>query len=216
MSTHYLIDAHTPVLANSPINDVRLSGGIPGVADDGSIVNGNFVVRVGDSIGVEDPTSFSDLITKKYAGLLASYPGFSNIIFDALTDDTNIAKASPPNYGTTLGLRGTISVSAGGGSLSTTVVDVSPAVVTQAIVVWEAFKYVYVDDKTNRTFRIYDEVAPESVDVDFTATNNFGAAETPTSGSLVTMATPGSLLRLRFTGATGQNRIFLGSWAVIY
>lgn len=224
MATHYLIDGHTNPLLNSEINDVR-------TADDGSsVVNGNFVIRVpfGVKLG-SDPTDVSDLITKKFTGLLASYPGFSNIVYDELVDAADIAVTSSAPVQYRLGDRGTVGYNNGfltptDAGLETTAVSTAPTSVSQCIVVAEFHRYVYTNPKTGRMERIYEEA--DAPDAYIAVSSNGGTDYTAASnGQLVTIPAPqvGNSLRVLFSGFYNPRSAFnpadvlqVSSWAVIY
>jgi hypothetical protein len=217
MSTHYLIDAHTPTLLDSEVNDVRY------VEDGTSVTNGNFVVRVPDGVKLEsEPENLQDLLDKKYAGLLAYYPGYTNIVYDALLDSADITSLFPTQQ-TKLGARGIIGKNAGA-TFATSVVPLGTTV-TQLIVDVEFFELRYRNPKTGKLEKVYEEVeAPNqavNVSVDGGSTFNFAPP-----GSIVTVppANQGNQLQVRFEGTTyvgpggggGRGFLYLGSWAVIY
>lgn len=230
MSTHYLIDAHTPGVdatairtgvTPSEINDIRLSSFSPLSPVESSLVNGNFIVRVEAGIQIDDPTSLDDLITKKYAGILANYPGYSNIIFDALLDDANLVLpvSAVSRVGFLRGLRSTIGIPDAYTLINTGPQSVFPTVVTQAIVVWEVYTYSYVDDTTLPLRRFYEEREPTDMIVNFSADG--GVTTTPaTYGGIITAPTPGTDLWLEFSGTGGDpdpsGNFYLGSWAIIF
>lgn len=230
MSTHYLIDAHTPGVDEaairtgvtpSAINDIRLSGPVLLTPNEASIVNGNFIVRVDAGIQIDDPTSLDDLLTKKYAGLLSLYPGYSNIIFDTFLDDANLVLpvSAVSRVGFLRGLRSAIGIPDSYTLINTGPQSVFPTVVTQAIVLWEAYTFQYVDDTVAPLQRIYEERSPDDMTVSFSADG--GTTSTlATYGGIVTAPVPGTDLWLEFSGKGGDpdpsDNLYLGSWAIIF
>lgn len=210
MSTHYLIDAHTTPVLNSDINDVRFSS----VGE--SVLNGNFVVRLPDgvSIGITPPTGLTDLLTKKYAGLLAFYAGFTRITFDDLLD---AADMDPPACtGANLGDRGTVSIYPGG-VLQTDAIPLTGAAPPEAITTWEASTRNYVDAGGAPIQAVYQEQDPTALmtcDVSFNGGTNFN---TVTDGQYFNVPVPhqGTSLVIRWTN-TSSSRVYVTSWAVIY
>jgi len=210
MSTLYFFEAHNNVLANSGIDDTVQSE-VP-VA-----FNGSFVVRVPNGVRLDGnpPSTLSDLLLQKYVGLLALYPGFTNIVYDEMTDATGFVPAS--QAGVTLGSRGTISI-LGTGQAETTMV-VLASTPNDCIVTWEAFDVTETNPATgtdNRLIREYDEVDASDLVVQASFNNglNFQGV---LDGTLQTIApgVQGNQLILRITNNVASRR-WLGSWAVIY
>jgi hypothetical protein len=212
MSTHYLIDLFQPDVsfANSEINSVR-------EAPDGqSLTGGNFIVVVPGDVSVQNPTSLTDLITKKYASTLSNHAGFaSHIAYDDLLDDSGINHAAASTSGT-FGHRGSISINPGGGKLTSSgaTLSITP---TTAIVFWEVYDYAYADpasDLSTRTFREQPATSFQC-EVSFNGGSTFKPAVA--SGGLlnINLADRGTSFVIRFTNA-GSNRLWLGSWAVLY
>lgn len=213
MSTFYLIDAHTNPVGNSQINEV-VSDTFPGQVR----CDGNFVVRIPDGVKVVNPTNLSDLLTQKYAGILAQYPGFTSIVYDDLLDSTAMIPPAGNGSTTKRGERGTFGYSYTGGFV-TTMVDVSPTVISQAIVVFEIFKYVLTDSKTGGATRYYRELSTLDTPWRLSVNNNVDTQVVTYSGQLVTFAPSeqGSEVVLKnVTGTTGDPFYQVGSWAVIY
>ncbi len=208
MSTFYLIDAHTSPIADSEINDVKTS------LDGEIVLNGNFVIKVPDGVHIENPTSLTDLITQKFAGVLASYPGFTNIIYDNYLDDTDInaAHAGSLLNGLKRGQRNTVSVGLDT-IYYTTTTDISPTTITQAILYYELYSVRYSTAADGRLLRTYveEEATGDIVDVAVTADGTVYAQVD--SGQLTTV-TSGSDITVRVFGQ--QDNICIGAWAVIY
>lgn len=214
MSTHYLVDMHTSPVTNSEINDVRFA------ANGQTVLGGNFVVRLQDgvSIGNTPPTSLTDLLTKKYAGLLAFYPGYTRITFDDFLDASGIDITT--STGISAGGRCTTSLAGDGSSvfvsLPTALTGPTP---TQAIITFETHDVTSDSPRDDRTQRTYQETVPGAVgtcEVSF----NGGVSFLPTTDAgLLNIPLPdqGISFVFRFTaGAVFPARVFLGSWAVIY
>jgi len=218
MSTHYLIDAHTSPINNSPINDIRFSP-----ANDTSPCNGNFVVRVDDSLDIrpEQVTTLPDLLSQKYAEVLAAFPGFSNIIYDDMLDPTGIDTAN--TNGALRGDRGTISMAPTqltgppAPSLRTNTVVVGGAP-SECVVVWELFSVSRSDAKADRMVRSYVEEDPADLQVAI-SWDNWASTNLVTSGSMFNIpgTDQGIQMILSFTVASVlPSRRYIGSWAVIY
>src|SRR4051812_25249167 len=113
MPTLYLVNAHKNVLLSSEINDtVDLASGYSASRS----LRGSFAVSLPFDIPLDGvPTDLNDLITKKYAGMLALYPGYQNILFDEQIDATDWL--ATPTAGTAIysvGERQSTSVTTGG------------------------------------------------------------------------------------------------------
>lgn len=217
MSTHYLIDAHTTPMANSEINDIRFSP-----VNDTSPVNGNFIVRVDDGLDVrpEDVTGLTNLLAQKYAELLVSFPGFSNIVYDDMLDATGVDMAN--SVGLLTGERGVIALGptqvfgAPEPELrtATVVLGGSP---TECVVTWEVFSISRADPRDGRMVRSYVEESPADVlcNVSF---NNWASTNAVTDGTLLNIPIPdqGTQLVLGFVPSGAITRRYFGSWAVTY
>lgn len=216
MGTLYLIDQHNTVLADSKINDtLSVTSGVSftGV----QATRGSFVVNVPYEVPMDGvPEDLDDLITKKYAGILALYPGYSNILFDEQIDATGWS--FPPATGIpicTVGERQSTSVSLGGtlDSSITSLVSTPGA----AIFRWEAFQYIYDSDPVQTVDRRYNEIDPAQFGV--TASFNNGANfNTVTNGVLLSipLANQGNQFKIRFQHPSGASRLWLASWSLIY
>lgn len=213
MATIYLFDMHVPVLANARLVDV-----VSTTASDPEVrVDGLTPIKVPDGVRVVNPTSLTDLLAQKYAGILAMYPGLANIIYDDLLDGSGIEASGQVSK---TGGRGSV-----GGACATLLTDpnadVTPTVVSQCILVCEEFTWRYVDPKNGRLERYYVELPGSSV---HGLSVNGGASYSPaTSGAVVAFppAETGSLVNIRLfnfdDSVTGDGRVkHIGSWAVIY
>ena len=213
MSMLYLFDGHTNVLVNSGMTDTLYSHGSP------QLINGSFVVSVPSGVrlpGNGPPKTLTDLLTQKYQGLLALYPGYTSIVYDDLTDATGFTIGSQTNV--TLGARGHISVLNNGIALTNMhALGLSPA---DCIVTWEVFTLSQTDpaDLTggNRYQRYYTEGLASSLTAEVSFDNGANYT-TVTDGALTSIApgVQGNQLILRFTNSSGSRK-WLGSWAVIY
>ena len=212
MSLYYLVDPHVPVITNARIVDTVMTTNPTAEFR----CDGLLPIKIPEGVRIENPSSLSDLLTQKYAGILAQFPGFVNILFDDLLDAAGVQLTAPPTYLRKSGSRGTI-----GGTFRTTAAT-AVAPVTQAVLVYEHYTWRYVDSRDGRVERYYVE-APES---DFTAGLRVKAGssfQTTTSGSLVTflLADQGTAVQAEFLASNPSpyidNRlVHTGSWAVIY
>jgi hypothetical protein len=210
MPTLYMINAHNSTLASSEINDtVNLANGFT----ESRALRGSFAIGVPFDIGLQSvPTDLTDLITKKYAGMLAAYPGYENILFDEQIDANGWS--FPPATGSarcTVGERQNTSLSTGGTIESaTTALGSTPAAV---IVRWEAFVYGY-SDTVGRT---YTEADPALFNV-FVSFNNGSTWNNVTNRIFysIPLADQGSNFKIRFQRNAGATKVHLGSWAIVY
>jgi hypothetical protein len=212
MSTFYLIDGHTTPLESSEINDVLISG-------TSVVTNGNFVIKVPDGVKLsEDPTNLTDLLNKKYQGILAQYPGFTNIIYDDLLDPSSISVIEAGNNNQAyLGYRGNIGYGSFS-SLKTSATDISPTVLTQCIVLFELHQWSYSNPVDGRMDRIFEDITDTtSIQVDIYV-DGVLAATSYQNGELVSipLANQGSSIELVFPGALHAELKYLTSWALIY
>lgn len=213
MSAHYLVDLFENPLANARILDVR------NPSNDQSLSNGSFIVRVPDGVQVVSPTDLTDLLTKKYAGLLAFYTGFTRITFDDLTDAMGVNMAPGASAFLTSGLRGSVGLyPTAGARVQSVVTPLIPAQPTVCVVTFEVFRYTATDDKADRFQRTYEEVAAIPLNVTCSVSFNGGATFLPTTdGAVLNMliGDQGTSFIIRLTNVSAQ-RLFVGSWAVIY
>lgn len=214
MSTHYLIDLHTTPFANSEINDVRFS------KTGETLLGGNFIVRLPDgiSIGPVNPTDLTDLLTKKYAGLLAFYAGYTRITYDDLLDAANIDL--PACVNASVGDRSTIRIPRTGTSvlqsLPTPLIGAAPV---ECVVTYETFDTPWTSPIDGRGTRTYTETVPGVVSTCDVSFNGGATFLSTTDGGLLNIppADQGTsfVFRVTSTGAFGAN-VSLGSWAVLY
>jgi len=216
MASLYLVDAHNTVLNNSKINDTL---SVPaGLSYTGTrSTRGSFVVQVPYEVPLEGtPTDLTDIMTKKYQGILSLYPGYSNILYDEQTDATGWA--FPPGVGTpicTVGERQSTSVSTGGTLDSVvTVLGTTPA---QCVLRWESYQYIYTDDPSLVVDRQYNEQdgTQFAVSVSFNNGANFNAV---TSGVVfsIPLAHQGNQFKIRFQRNAGVFKLGLAAWSLIY
>jgi hypothetical protein len=203
MSIHYLID---PFTTNGDIIDVVTSES--GQTDS----TGATVIRIPDGVAIHNnPTNLPALLTAKYAGLLASYAGFTQIAFD-------------PCMNTGVGSSKTALISAGfvnhalmspSGNINTVITPL-PFAPTQCILVWETYTYTDTNDKNGRFQRVYTESDPSDLQANISlnggATGNFVS-----EGAVfnVPVVDQGSSLKIIFSSSS-LNRTYLGSWALIF
>lgn len=208
MSTLYLFDAHDNVLANSGVDDTIAGSG------SGVPINGSFVVRVADDVRLDGdpPATLADLMTQKYAGLLANYPGFSYIVYDEMTDATGFSV--PSSVGSTFGSRGTISIYPTGQAETVTVALATTP--SECVVTWEAYAITNTDPLDDRFIREYVDRPASDLGIQASFDNGVNFTSV-TDGALHAIApgVQGNQLVLRVTNALGVRR-WLGSWAVIY
>ena len=212
MGSHYLVDNFHSPIGDSSLIDVK-------TADNGqSLMNGTFVVNVQCSVAVKNPVDLNDLITQKYAGILASYAGFATsssewIVYDDFLDPTGVDTGNV--NGVLLGERQTTGMLSSAPLLQSTVVAL-PASPTQAVVIWEVFRVLTDDPVGGRTLRTYDERPSDDFDVDVSFDN--GANFNSTSdGAVLNIPVPqqGNQFIIRFQNTAPQKR-FIASWSVIF
>lgn len=205
MSIHYLID---PFTNNGDIVDVTTS--LNGQTD----ATGSTVIRVPDGVAIHNnPSTLTTLIAEKYDGLLASYAGFPEILADPCLD--NLTVSLPDCTGAILSDGFVNHCITPPGTLFSTIVPLAFAP-TQAVLVWEEFSYIDVDEKTGRMRRTYAEGSGSGLlcVVSFDGGVN---ANPVTNGTVFNIPVPdqGASFQIAFGNLTG-NRIYLGSWAVVY
>ena len=220
MGTHYLVDAYTATLGDSPITDVRFSP-----AASTSAMNGSFVIKVDESLDVrpEEVSTLNDLLTAKYTELLASFPGFSTIVYDDMLDYSGVDQ--PNSQGVVLGHRGTNALAPWDATLSNepllrTSMIALGSTPTQALVTWELFAVSLSDDKDSRESRFYTEIDPNSAFFSMSVSFNNWATQTAVSdGALLNIPVPdqGNQLVLGATLSSAlTSKLYIGSWAVIF
>lgn len=214
MSKYYLLDMHVPDIEEARIVDVlEASPGSPEIRIDGLTP-----IRVPDGVRVINPTSLTDILDQKRAGVHALYPGFANIVWDDLLDASGMEPQLTDIGHSKIGSRGTI-----GGDVQTLDIDVSgTGIVTQCVVVYEIYSWRYRDSRDGRFERYYVEESDSGV---VTISANGGVSTvTVSEGAITTFSPPqqGSLLQLQFSlaasGSLTANRTVLqvGYWAVLY
>lgn len=214
MSQLYLVDTFTAPVANSRIIDVQ-------EPENGeTLLNGAFVIRVPSNVQVINPTDVTDLLTQKYQSLLAENAGFTFITYDDLLDASHVDPTSGPGI---FGQRGTISIAPGGtftsiinGGAGTTLSGSAPA---QALVTWEVFTVSDSDPSSGMLQRIYTEQASTpnllTCQVSF---NGASPPSIPTTDSTILnilAADQGTAFIIQLQNVT-QERLYVGSWAVVY
>jgi len=222
MSTHYLVSHF-----DNQINGVVAATGV----NPQTKITGNYVVRIPDDVSVKNPTGLSNLLTKKYEGILGTYGSFTQIVYDDMLDSTGVDPS--PTLGATLGEKGTVGLYHTIPSLPFTpqLVTTPQAIIwggappgpAQALLTYELFSYVDTDDKDAAFIREYKELAPD-VDVSVEVSFNGGGSYVPTTDkALISVPIParGSVVVLRFTRLTAagpgvEDRVLIGSWAVLF
>jgi hypothetical protein len=211
MGVHYLVDLYGNPVSTAKVIDVRTP------SNGQSLLNGTFLVRVPDGVQVQKPTDLTDLLTKKYAGLLSFYAGFTRIAFDDLLDATSIDTVAATTAGALLGERSSIALLPAG-AFQTVTIPLTPGTPTVAVVTWETFQVTDSDSKTDRFQRTYAEVSSTPMNVTCSVSFNGGATFNSTlDGAIlnIPLSGQGTSFVLRLTNASA-NRLGIGSWAVIY
>jgi hypothetical protein len=213
MSQHYLIDLFANPITTARILDMQ------DPANDQTLLNGCFIIRVPENVQVVNPVSVTDLLNQKYQGLLASNAGFANITFDDLLDASHVDPTSGPGL---FGQRSLISIEPGG--VFSTVINagagtpLTGSAPSAAMVTWEVFTVSDTDPAAGRFQRTYTEVASSPSVATCQVSFNGGANYVPTTDSTILnilMADQGTAFILQLTNVT-SGRLFIGSWAVIY
>lgn len=210
MSNHYLIDHFVSPLGDAPVIDVAEP------SNGQTVTNGAFIVRVPNNVQVASPqpATLSALLTQKYAGLLARFAGFANIVYDDMLDTSGVNFATNPVG--IFGDRANVAI-ASGQTLETVAIPLSltPSV---AVLTWEVFSYTYSDPKSGLFTRTYNELASSpstaTVSVSFNNGSTWGAT-TDSASISISGGDQGNQLILRFTNVT-SGRLYLGSWALVY
>lgn len=212
MTAHYLVDLFNPTVGNSELIDVR------NPPDGESLINGSFIVRVPGGVSVKNPTDLTDLITKKYTGLLAFYAGFTDIIFDDQLDATGVNAAN--SVGVLLGGRLTNGLREPGAN--PTLLESVPVALggspTQALITWECFELQDSDVAGARFERTYVEVSAGAYTCEVSFDNGVNFNSTM-DGAVLSIPVPeqGSDFIIRFVNVSGTPaKTFIGSWAVIF
>jgi hypothetical protein len=219
MSSHYLIDLF------ATLNPAILAV-VTEPANGQTIANGAFIVRLPDTGGLIDPgtgrpavpTDLTDLLTKKYQGILSFFAGYGNIHFDDLLDTSGI-NLSAPGLAGTLGERSTIALNPGA-TLTSNMVTLGDTP-TNAILTWEVFQYLDADPSSDRLQRTYQERPTTATYTTAQVSFNNGGTYLAATDSGVFNIPPGDQgdqMIVQITNATSAPpiRIQIGSWAVIY
>ncbi len=207
MSTYYSID-----LFDGRINSVDnpTSGQVA--------LTGSYAVRIPSGVRILDPVDLTDLLTKKYQGILSSRAGFASIVFDDMQDATGFSTTL--SAGVSLGERGTVSMYPNGVLRSNLVsLGITPPV--QAVVTFELFEYVDADPIGGRFTRTYSEIPSSTSYVTCEVSFDGGVSFlTANQDTLINIPAPnqGTQFAIRFTNvSTGpEKRLHLGSWALLY
>lgn len=210
MGTLFLIDSNTPVLLNSEINDT-----IPLEAGDTQVLNGSFGLTIPFGVPVDGvPENLSDLLTQKFTGLLAYYPGFTDITYDEGIDASGWDPVG--SGGVFMGDRGTTSMSDSGSLRSNAAALTSTP--SSAIVLWDLFEVLFDDPKDGIKTRIFREVDPSnvSVDVSFNGGGTWITGITEGVQLSIPIGSQGSSFMIQINNDTYGDRLWVGSWAVIY
>lgn len=212
MGTVYMIDSHTPVLLDSEINDT-----IPIETGETQILNGSFPVNVPFGIPIDGaPADLTELLTQKFTGLLAFYPGYMNLDYDEGIDSSGWDAAN--SQGVCIGDRGTSHIIDGGALRSNvTVLSSAPSA---AIITWEVFEILgFLTENAKDGVKVsrYEEKDPS----DLTVWASFDGGTTwinpVTEGVQFSILAwqQGTNFIIRFSNSSGD-RLWVGSWAVIY
>jgi hypothetical protein len=210
MSIHYLISPFTP---NGDIIDVVTS-------ETGQTEStGATIVRVPDGVAIlNDPTNLNDLITSKYAGLLAFYAGFPDILADPCLD---VLTVDVPNSSGVIVSSGFVNHSIQPipppppGYLVSTVFPLG-SVPTQCVVVWEEYRFTDLDDKNQRLRRTYVEESGSNL-LCIVSFNGGVTSNIVSNGTVFNIPVPdqGAAFTIGLANVT-PSRLHLGSWALIY
>jgi hypothetical protein len=212
INTHYLVDLFSNPFSGAPILDVR-------APENGqSRAQGAHVIRIPAAVSVANPSDLADLLTKKYTGLLASYPGYTYIDYDDLLDATGIdplATGCTPRC--TLGSRGGISVYPLGSSIKTVTTTLS-SVPAQVFITFEIYQWAYDDPSEDLLNRTYVEVVPSPANLVLVTFDNWAHNFAVSDGSCLNIPpiAQGNQFALEFMNNTSTQRFWIGSWAVIY
>lgn len=209
MSAHYLVDLYSQPLSTAPIVDFTTHADFP--------INGSFAVRIPDDASVQEPVNYLDLITKKYAGLLAAYPGFTWIAYDDFTDTTNIDFSYTEVQGN-FGTRGTVKLAPGGVLRSLPITLSGSTGPAQVVLGWELFTHLDANPKDGRLIRRYHELPSSPVNatcqVSFDAGSTWNTAyfDTPIT---IPFVGRGQTFLIRITNTSGAP-LGIGSWWLVY
>jgi len=212
MGTLYLIDAHNTVLLSSKINDVANL-----IAGDTHSLRGSFPVNVPFDIPIDgNPTDLNDLITKKYLGILAIYPGFNHILFDEQIDASDWGTGSG-SIAYTLGFRQNNSVHGGASDFLVSTTQALSSTPDTAVLRFEFFQYIEADPISGQYTRAYQDITTAS-DIVFEVSFNGGTSYLAVSNGVlvnIPLGSQGNQFKVRIHRTAGTPA-FIGSWAVVY
>lgn len=211
MGTLYLIDAHDTVLLNSKINDVANVK-----VGETHKLRGSFPINVPFDIPIDGaPTDLNDLITKKYLGILAIYPGFNHILFDEQIDGSDWVAVGGSTY--THGFRQTNSIGGNPSDYLVSAVQTLASTPTVAVIRYEFFQYIDTDPASGQYTRSYQDITSAS-DIEVTVSFNGGAGYINCSnGTLlnIPLGSQGNQFRIQ-AHRTAGTPAYIGSWAIVY
>jgi hypothetical protein len=210
-AVHYLVDLYDSPLSSAKINDVIAA--TTGTSE----INGNLVVRVPGDVSVQNPADLADLLTQKYAGLLAAYAGFTEIVWDDLLDPLHV-DLTYAGYSGKSGDRSTVAINPGAQFQSTLISPVPGVAPSQAVVTWESFKYVDDNPRDGRLIRWYCGLFSDDVSACEVSFNGGISFYGVTDGGVVNipLASQGTDFIIRITNTSADEVLHLGSWAVLY
>jgi hypothetical protein len=222
MGTIYLVDAHSTVLGTSRIRDtVNLQSGSLNL-------RGSFPVNVPFDVPVDGvPSDLTDLVSKKYTGLLSLYPGYTTILYDEQIDGIGWDEATSITLGNGIGgffigerqTTGVVPVGSSSDGLLATDLHVLTSTPTSCVVRYEAFRYGLTDPISGVAARTYQETIDSNFQVYVTFNNDPDPSAwlLVTNGAMLTipLVNQGNQFRLSLFNETTQ-KTWLGSWALIY
>lgn len=226
MSKHYLLDLYQTDPWAAKLNEVSVP------ASGASSIDGSYVIRVTDDIPIsETVNNQTDLLTEKYAGMLANSGLFTRIVYDDMFDPNGINMAN--SVGISTGVRGVCSIFPpsflGTPGYPTPTMQMNmvtiPAVpvATQCMVLYEVFTYSGWDyagtiPGSHAYRRSYQEEAEYNLEC-VLSFNNGATWDSVPHGELhnIAPADQGNQLIVRFLqSGAALTRFYLGSWAVLF
>jgi len=215
MGTVFLLDANTAPIGDSEINDT-----IPIEMGDTQILNGSFLVNVPFEAPMDGTCSnLTDLLTKKFAGILATYPGYTYINYDEGID--SLGWDASVSSGVRVGSRCTTNILPGG-YLTSNAVTLS-AVPSVAILTWEVFSIegqLTENPKDGVLVRRYTELDPASLTpwASFDGGSSWVSSISEGVQFSIPVWSQGSDFMIRFANPSppSTERYWVGSWAIIY
>lgn len=212
MSTLYIFDAHTNPISGSDLNEVRYNA-------TSAPMTGHFIVRVPTDMPLEqEQQTLANLLSEKYAAVLAFFSTFADIVYEDFTDTPGVDATNSP--GSNVGIRCTTKIGprigGQGGVLQTNmqVLGGAPSVIS---VTWEVFDVVNTNPVDGRLTQQFNEAASSALTVEVSF-NNGATWTSVTDRAIQNIAGPdqGTDLVLRFTNSSAVNSYWLGSWAVLF